>query len=508
ASEHCDESLSRRVVGWLLEAIQLADHLLVISRATAADVAAVAKRLGRTIPSPVVVTLDARFGKAVTDRELQNSQVLVRYGIEPGGYVLFVGTVESRKNHLLALSGWLTLLKRFGARRVPKLVCVGKRGWLSEPVYAKLQASSALRQHVLMLSGISDADLQRLYRGCLFTLYPSAYEGWGLPITESLCFGKVSLLSRCSSLPEAGGEFGEYFELDSEGEFVRKLERLIFDAEYRAAKERKIAAEFHPRTWLEIAGQLLDLVRGWAAVPPGAPASRRWTERELWPVEAVLGRYYPLRENRETQIWPGITMGEIFRQGDGWWWPESWGCWTKYKPARLALVARLRRGSGAVLFLGIRGLPKFDCTASVSVEGVGRREVQLRPLEDKWLIFRADKQALDRLRDGEHVGFEILLSSDRGVDLRELTQGADTRKSSIGVLGFMLCEDGDVAAQLHFIGSAALGDMESLIASPEPVDLPPISAAPPQSGNRPRNRARPVPSPDECQLLPSPMLSA
>jgi hypothetical protein len=312
------------------------------------------------------------------------------------------------------------------------------------------------------------------------------------------------LLSRCSSLPEAGGDFAEYFELDSEAEFVRKLERLIFDAEYRETKERKIAAEFKPRTWSEIGAQFLETVRGWAERDAADPKRTPWAKRDVWPVEAVVGRYYPMRENRETQVWPGIASAEMFRQGDGWWSLESWGCWAKHKVARLAFVARVPSGGGAVLFLGVRGLQKYDCTATITLEGVATRQVQLRPYEDKWLIFRVDRKALDRMRSGSNAAFELLISSDRGVDFRELTKGLDKRISSIGVLGLMLCEEGDLATQVRFIGSAALGDMESLIPKPEVTDLPMIDKELLVNGSRSRKRRRPAAAElisARCELL-------
>ena len=389
--EHCVEDLTRQFIDWVLGACELADHVIVNSKTTAADLLRIAQQLGKPLEPPAVVELNADFHPGRARAQVLDPQVLFKNDLRAGEYVLFVATVESRKNHQLAFSAWLGLLKKLGARRVPKLVCVGKKGWLCEAVYARLEASSVLRQKVVMLSGISDRDLQKLYQDCLFTIYPSFYEGWGLPVTESLCFGKVPLLSRCSSLLEAAGEFGEYFDLDSEAEFVRSLERLIFDAEYRQAKERKIAAEFKPRTWSEIGGHFLRLLGGWAETPAAERAWTRWADRDLWPVEATPGRYYAVRINHETQIWPGLASGEMFRQGDAWWWPENWGCWTKHKVARLAFVAPVPSGCGAVLFIGVRGLQKYDCIATITLEGVATRRVQLRPYEDKWLIFRADK---------------------------------------------------------------------------------------------------------------------
>jgi glycosyltransferase involved in cell wall biosynthesis len=236
AGEHCGEELTRQFIAWAMGVFEHADHILAISRTTAADVVRVAEHLGRKIAPPTVVELDASFGAVgeLAAADLQAAQLFLKHDLRAGEYVLFVATVESRKNHLLAFSAWVALLKKFGVRRVPKLVCVGKKGWLNEAIYAKLETSSLLRQKVVMLSGIADAELQKLYRDCLFTIFPSLYEGWGLPVTESRCFGKVALSSSGSSLPEAGGDFADYYHAQdiypahaiirkSLGEMMRKL---------------------------------------------------------------------------------------------------------------------------------------------------------------------------------------------------------------------------------------------------------------------------------------------
>ncbi|MHA4875417.1 glycosyltransferase, partial [Enterococcus faecium] len=84
----------------------------------------------------------------------------------------------------------------------PDLVCVGGRGWLNDHVYAALDRDPELAEKVRIISGLTDSHLALLYSTCLFTVYLSTYEGWGLPVTESLCYGKVPLLSDTSSLPE------------------------------------------------------------------------------------------------------------------------------------------------------------------------------------------------------------------------------------------------------------------------------------------------------------------
>jgi glycosyltransferase involved in cell wall biosynthesis len=459
--EHCINGLTRHFIAWMVGAFDHADFFLANSKATAADLVRIAEYVGKKVAPPSVIRLNASFNKGRKNPSTANlGELFIKNDLRANDYVLLVATIESRKNHLLAFSAWITLLKKFGPRQVPKLVCVGKKGWLAEPVYAKLEASSLLREKVVMLTDVSDPVLSQLYYNCRFTIYPSMYEGWGLPVTESLCFGKVPLVSRASSLPEAGEDFAEYFDLESEADFVGKLERLIFDAEYREAMERWIVAGFRPRSWLDISAELLGLVRKWANSHPCDP------EQDFRPAEARLGQYYPLSAIGEQQFWPGIVPGEVFRQGDAWWWPESWGCWTKHKVARLSFVTRPTHEKAGVLFLGIRGLEKGDCKVTITVKSLGTRQVSIKAKEYKWVIFRASKNEIARLKTGDYAAFDILLWSDCGVDFSEVTGGLDTRISSIGVLGFMFCAEDDFAAQLKIIAGVTLNDLDSLVAKP------------------------------------------
>ena len=163
----------------------------------------------------------------------------------PRPYALFVGTVESRKNHILALNAWRTLLDNHGPDTVPDLVCIGRLGWHSDEFLREYVASKGLQGKVSVLSNsVTDAELARFYAHAEFTVYPSRYEGWGLPVSESLAFGKVAIVADNSSLPEAGGSLASFFKSDDAADFVAVIERDGLDVANRARLEARIAAEF------------------------------------------------------------------------------------------------------------------------------------------------------------------------------------------------------------------------------------------------------------------------
>lgn len=148
----------------------------------------------------------------------------------PRPYALFVGTVEARKNHFMALEAWRELIKRHGRESVPDLVCIGRLGWNAGSFLRDYVFSKGLAGKVSLLpSSVSDDELARFYAHAEFTVYPSDYEGWGLPVSESLAFGKLPIVANNSSLPESGGELAVYFTSGDRESFLETIETNVLD---------------------------------------------------------------------------------------------------------------------------------------------------------------------------------------------------------------------------------------------------------------------------------------
>jgi glycosyltransferase involved in cell wall biosynthesis len=108
------------------------------------------------------------------------------------------------------------------------------------------------------LRGLSDAELQQAYRSCLFTVFPSLSEGWGLPIAESLAHGKFCVASDRTSIPEVGGDLIDYFDPSDDDDAVAKIERPLLDPGYLTAREARVRAEYRPRTWTDCVHALIS----------------------------------------------------------------------------------------------------------------------------------------------------------------------------------------------------------------------------------------------------------
>src|SRR5215469_8161169 len=255
---------------WLRAAMPVADIVFTNSKHTRTALITFVAESGWRLPRVVALEMGSGFGDRLTDGE----QAITSF---PPRYVLFVSTIEARKNHRLVVRVWQRLLERHGADLVPNLIFAGKIGWLVDDLLADLEASGYLNGKVIILRSLSDAELQQAYRSCLFTVFPSLCEGWGLPIAESLAHGKFCVASNHTSIPEAGGNLIDYFDPLNEDDALAKIERPLIDPGYLAVREAQLRAEYRPRTWEDCIHGLIGALD--QTVAPDSQAVSQLTRR-------------------------------------------------------------------------------------------------------------------------------------------------------------------------------------------------------------------------------------
>jgi glycosyltransferase involved in cell wall biosynthesis len=174
-------------------------------------------------------------------------------------FCLMVGTVEVRKNHILLIKVWERLLTNL-KEKCPTLVIVGREGWLAEEALDKLRRNDPAKTKILWLPYCYDDQLFWLYKNCLFTLYPSLYEGWGLPVGESLAFGKFCIASSASAIPEAGGAFCDYHNPHSVEDCLQLIQKYCLNRELLREKTEYIVQSYQTVSWRESAITLLQAI--------------------------------------------------------------------------------------------------------------------------------------------------------------------------------------------------------------------------------------------------------
>lgn len=247
--EWCHRGIIRVFRTYYSNVLPIADTVFAISRSTADDLVDWCGRTGIALGgAPVVVPIGSGFG-ASTDHRVDRVMAL---GL-PSRYVLFVATLEIRKNHALLFRVWRRLLETMERDLVPELVFVGAEGWLVRNFMQQLENSRFLDGKLRVIHNLGDDDLAAVYRGCMFTVFPSLYEGWGLPVTESLRFGKPCIAANVSSIPEAGGPLARYFDPGCLDEATRVIRAAIEDEAGLAAWTQQVRDEFRPVSWTETA---------------------------------------------------------------------------------------------------------------------------------------------------------------------------------------------------------------------------------------------------------------
>lgn len=437
--EHCTRGLTQDFISWVIGVFDHADHFLCNSEATKRDLMSVAATLGHELNAAdvAVIPLDTDFRKPGV-AELPDD-ALDRWGLRRDGFVLFVSTIESRKGHLIAFQAWADLIARHGPDAVPQLVCVGNRGWLNDRIYERLANDPALAAKVSMLSRLSDEELSLLYRACRFTLYPSTYEGWGLPVTESLCCGKVPLISDAASLPEAGGDFAVYVPAGSISALADAAERLILDNDYRASLEENIRTGFRPRAWSDLARQIADELDSFAARDAGSGSFVLPP-----PLCATIGAWHAIARNEATRIWRGMRTGEGFRANLGWYWPEARGC--RVRPEGGDLLIRLDGPHPALRILfQMVGDDHDDALWSLR-SGAVEQNGELRRNQRGWAVFTIDAAAA---------------AHDLAVRFEALSATGGPAVTYF-VAGFFLHAADDLAMRQDFVEAVALQRLDSL----------------------------------------------
>lgn len=220
-----------------------ADKVLCISECSRNDLKALLGELGAPLPDMSVIKLGCQLPNIESDAVASDVAALLGRR-----FVLFVSTIERRKNHETLYRAYTRLVDA-GDTNLPLLVFVGMPGWGVNDLMADLRFDPRTKDLIKLLHHVNDADLARLYRHALMTVFPSLYEGWGLPVAESLAAGKCCLASSVASIPEVGGDLVDYVDPWDVPAWAERLRWYFNNPALVANKEARIKDSYQPMSW-------------------------------------------------------------------------------------------------------------------------------------------------------------------------------------------------------------------------------------------------------------------
>jgi glycosyltransferase involved in cell wall biosynthesis len=244
------EAENVRLFKAMLADLRPGDHVICVSHSTRADLL----RLQSTPAADQVHVVPlAANGELAPVTDPQALEAMRRQlGLEQKDRVILsLGTLEPRKNLTLLLEAFERLLERHPQQPF-KLVIVGCQGWKIEALLQRL-AGSAAAGAIHCPGFIDDRDLAALYSCADVFVYPSLYEGFGLPPLEAMQCGAAVIVSRSSSLPEVVGDGAWLVDPDDPGQLLARLEALLLDEQQRQQLARRGLERARAFSWAQTA---------------------------------------------------------------------------------------------------------------------------------------------------------------------------------------------------------------------------------------------------------------
>ena len=239
----------------VLKSIDNDTWVTCISQATKNDLC---NHLPSLDPSRVFVThlaASALFYRCQDQAMMEN--VRVKFGIPEGQYILSLSTLEPRKNIIQTIRCFARLVKE-GSIKDLSLVLAGTKGWDFDDIFNEIAASPEIRERIIVTGYVPDKDLAPLYSGAMMFVYPSFYEGFGLPPLEAMQCGVPVITSNTSSLPEVVGEAGMMVDPQDADELCQAMLKIYNSAEVRQKMSVDSLAQAQKFSWKRCAEQTID----------------------------------------------------------------------------------------------------------------------------------------------------------------------------------------------------------------------------------------------------------
>lgn len=240
-----------KLIHWTAESVQKAKKIIAVSKTTKKDI-------GQHFQSAVNKTTVIYNGFEKPEKIVVDpAAVLSRFSLHKQKFLLFVGTLQPRKNIQVAIRA----MKQIQTQHPEfKLVIVGKKGWLYEDMF-RLVEQEQVGDAVIFTDYLPDEDVVALYKTAFCFVHPSLYEGFGIPILEAMSYNCPVMCSRTASLPEIGGDACMYFDPQDPNSLVQELNELIASPSLRKELRTNGKKRLELFSWQQAGQQTLELLQ-------------------------------------------------------------------------------------------------------------------------------------------------------------------------------------------------------------------------------------------------------
>lgn len=243
-------------LNFMLEtAVKRADKLIAVSESTKRDLLEFFPILSDSRIKVIHHGFNGEFFcEKISEREI--SILLEGYALKAKSYMLYVGALQPRKNLVRLMRAFEQTKKQIPDM---KLVLAGEPAWLSEEILS-VREKSAYRDDIILTGRVSFDDIRMLYQGARLFVFPSLYEGFGLPILEAFASQVPVLTADNSSLAEVAGDAALYCQAEDVTDMALKLERLWNDGALRADLIQKGKEQLKKFSWDTCAQETVDSI--------------------------------------------------------------------------------------------------------------------------------------------------------------------------------------------------------------------------------------------------------
>jgi len=247
------ETVESRTLKWLNDNLKdycdRADYIITISEFSKSEIV---KYLGIEPSKIVVVPCGVNYSIYRKYDEVSIKESLRKYSI-PKDYILYLGTLEPRKNIPILIDAYKLLTER--TTDVPPLVIAGKKGWLYDSIFEKVK-EYGLEESVIFTGYVDSEDAPKLMAGATIFCFPSIYEGFGMPPLESMACGTPVIVSDSASLPEVVADGGLIFKQGDAEDLYSKIRLLLEDDNLRKEYIEKGLERSNELSWENAATKL------------------------------------------------------------------------------------------------------------------------------------------------------------------------------------------------------------------------------------------------------------